>query len=96
MKPGVELIEQERKEQIEKHNRSIQKDIMENGAGELRRGAIALICDHGQGDISQLPLQWSDEICLKMIKKSYVDRLVIAGAFIAAEIDRVNNKNNEK
>ncbi len=91
MKSGIELIAQERKEQIEKHGRSIEKDVLQNKCGELAKGAIALICDHGEGDISKLPFHWSDEICRHMINKPYKERLVIAGALIAAEIDRIQN-----
>ena len=88
---GVELIAQERQEQIEKHGRTVESDAKENKGGELRKGAIALIDAHGQGKIEDLPLCWSDKICLKMIKKSYKERLIIAGALIAAEIDRTIN-----
>jgi len=90
MKTGIELITIERKEQIEKHGRTVERDVKENKAGQLAQAAIALICNHGTGDISQLPLHWSDEICRNMMKKPYVERLEIVGAFCAAEIDRVN------
>ena len=90
MKSGIDLITQERSEQIKKHDRQIAGDVNENSAGELRKGAIALIDGHGEGDISGLPLHWSDSICRNMIKKTYKERLIIAGALLAAEIDRLN------
>lgn len=90
MKTGIELIEQERAEQIGKHDRQIASDVNLNKSGELRKAAIALIDGHGEGDITGLPLHWTDSICRHMMGKSYVERLAIAGAFCAAEIDRVN------
>ncbi len=87
METGINLIAKERQEQIEKHNRTIEKDVIENEDGELGYGAIALI-----GGIEEDFPDWDYEICKKMINKSYKDRLIIAGALIAAEIDRLNYK----
>lgn len=86
MKSGIELIAQERMEQVEKHGRTIHLDVIENSHRELRYGAVALLSD----DLRQMPLAWDESICLKMINKPYKERLIIAGALIAAEIDRLN------
>lgn len=40
---GIELIAQERQEQIEKHGHTIERDIVENSNGELIKGVIALL-----------------------------------------------------
>lgn len=85
MKTGIELIAEERAEQITKHNRTIEKDVEQNNNYELRKGAIALLED----DRNRFSGFWNKEICDKMIAKSYKERLIIAGAFIAAEIDRL-------
>ena len=36
-----------------------------------------------------MPSDWDDTISLKMCSKSYKERLIIAGALIAAELDRL-------
>jgi hypothetical protein len=87
MKTGIELIALERAEQIKKHNRIIENDVEHNKNQELRSGAIALLL-HDENEFSP---EWDSEICMKMINKSYKERMIIAGALIAAEIDRLNN-----
>lgn len=84
---GAELIAQERKEQIEKHGVTINQDIDYNNNEELRKGAVALLLDDGM----MMPAIWDVKIVSKMCNKSYKERLIIAGALIAAEIDRINN-----
>lgn len=93
MKTGIELISKERQEQINKHNRTIQKDIEENNNKQLAIGAeMLLAAEHEEGiDRLSYPDGWDEEICDKMLSKSYKDRLIIAGALIAAEIDRLQN-----
>ena len=94
MKTGIELIAEERQEQIEKHNRTIESDIKNNGAFQLSKAAAALIHPDfrtAKDRFRVMPNEWDDLITLKMCRKSYEDRLVIAGALIAAEIDRINS-----
>jgi hypothetical protein len=105
MKSGVELIAIERQEQIEKHGRTTESDVSYNEFGQLAFAAVALASEY---DVSgrQLPndhrvnrqeawtpMGWSKFIWNKMIRKSYKDRLIVAGALIAAEIDRLQNLN---
>ncbi len=88
MKTGIELIAQERAEQIEKHNRTLQEDYECNTDNQLPLAAMWLI----QGGIQtrlQTPAEWDDDIWKKMVDKPYKDRLIIAGALLAAEIDRL-------
>jgi hypothetical protein len=89
-KTGIELIAIERKEQIEKHGRTIERDVRENQANQLPLGALMLLSsDYEEGiDPASYPDGWDKGICEKMLAKDYIDRLVIAGALIAAEIDR--------
>lgn len=89
MKTGIELIAEERQEQIEKHGRTIKEDAKYNCSQQLTMGAEALICNNGAGDWNKFPMRWDDTICAKMINKPYKERLIIAGALIAAEIDRI-------
>lgn len=85
---GIEMIAKERQEQIEKHNRTIENDVDYNDRQQLPVGAMLLI----EGGIKiemMCPSEWDDDIWLKMCRKSYKDRLIIAGALIAAELDRI-------
>lgn len=92
MKTGIELIAQERKEQIEKHERTIEQDATWNTEGQLS-DAAAKLCVHDVGGYwgtDLLPFAWDQAIWDKMTNKPYKERLIIAGALIAAEIDRLN------
>jgi hypothetical protein len=108
MKPGIELIAAERHEQIEKHGRTIELDLLQNQNYELAYAAD-LLCGPPTQEIDcctdllvmTILKDWDQSILRKMTAKPYKDRLIIAGALIAAEIDRiqlleeVNNKNEE-
>lgn len=83
---GIELIARERLEQKTKHGKTLQKDCDENKDLQLSQAAGALI----EGDISWMPDSWNEAVCERMIGKSYQERLIIAGALIAAELDRLN------
>ena len=91
MKTGVELIAAERQEQIEKHFRSLNYDVRYNDNGQLEQGALMLLSvDFEEGiDTASYPQGWNEDLCTKMIGKPRRDRLIIAGALIAAEIDRI-------
>lgn len=94
-KTGIELIAEERKEQIEKHGKTIEFDVENNDLNQLTAGAHTLMVYptlHEQNnDVirRRKPIDWDDNLWLKMCKKSYTERLSIAGALIAAEIDRL-------
>lgn len=92
MKTGIELIAEERREQLEKHGRTIEEDVIGNSNGQLVMGAMMLLSvDYEEGiDPESYPLGWDKDACQKMINKDYEQRLIIAGALIAAEIDRLN------
>ena len=81
---GINLISQECFNQRINHGHTIQKDFEENMNGQLVQAAQALL----EGDIEWMPKSWDNEICKKLISKPFKERLVIAGALIAAEIDR--------
>lgn len=92
-KTGIELIAIERKEQIEKHGRTIEKDVEINDFRELAIAAQALIQNDSEdeGLDYQFPFSWDKELVRRLCMKSYKERLIIAGALIAAEIDRLQN-----
>lgn len=83
---GIELIAQERKEQLEKHNRPIENDVAYNSEHQLSWAASRLCRIF---PTNTLPKDWNKDLWLKMILKPYKERLIKAGALIAAEIDRL-------
>lgn len=89
---GVELISRERQEHFTKHGRSIQNDIDNNPNGELLMAAKGLI----DNKYSLFPPSWETPAIQKMMLKDHIDRLVVAGSFIAAEIDRLLAIENNK
>lgn len=96
MKTGIELIAQERREQIEKHGRTLAYDRKENRSYQLSHAASGLLFSKGEMEPMSIILafgklqNWDKCVLKKMVKKTYKQRLIIAGALIAAEIDRVN------
>lgn len=102
MKTGIELIAQERKEQIEKHGIAIMEDVQNNDYGQLRIAACWMMPasdenyqqgEYHESEIEELlkacPPDWSKELWGYMVNKSTKERLIIAGALIAAELDRM-------
>lgn len=95
---GVQLIEKERREQLIKHNRTVADDVAQNADGQLSVAAGIL----AQKDILEeftdnfIPTGWDETIWRKMLEKPYFDRLIIAGALIAAELDRLQASDSSK
>lgn len=71
METGIELIARERKEQIEKHGRTIARDDRENDSGQLATGAEMLLAmSHEEGiDPLTFPEGWDHDICQHMLGK---------------------------
>lgn len=82
MKTGTELIAAERQLQLKK---GLEVNIIDNPNRELRKGVLALLTDN----FAYFPDHWNTALCKKLFNKPYKERLIIAGAFIAAEIDRL-------
>lgn len=90
---GVELIAQERKEQVEVHCFSIATDNAYYVKGELKMAAMFAITQSKE----LYPASWDTWFMNKMEDKRQrmspvefdIERLKIAGALIAAEIDRL-------
>lgn len=92
MKTGIELIAQERKEQIEKHGRTVASDVEINKAYQLTEAAAVLATEKFRSSkqrFSMMPDDWEDITSLKMCRKKRKERLIIAGALIAAELDKI-------
>ena len=91
METGIELIKKEREEQIIKHGRTTEKDVQQNGSYQLAIGASKLLAYPAECHNYQLPPDgWDVDIYKKMRDKPYKERLIIAGALIAAELDRLS------
>ena len=91
-KTGIELIAEERREQIEKHGRTVEQDVEFNDMDQLPYAAQILLTpnpNHAPELITDAPYGWDETIWNKMLEKPYEQRLIIAGALIAAEIDRL-------
>lgn len=84
---GAHKIEIERLEHFSKHQRSVVHDVFHNPTGELITGAKALLLTESR--TNAFPTSWGIAACRKMAQKPYKERLIIAGALIAAEIDRL-------
>jgi len=92
MKTGIELIAIERKEQLSKHGRSIDYDANKNSNGEMRYAAKYLLALNNYKPVSEWPSKW--DLGYKNYldtHKTDIEKLVIAGALIAAEIDRLQS-----
>lgn len=89
---GIELIAEERRQQIHKHGRTVEDDADQNDNNQLSLGALMLLSiDYEEGiDSVSFPDGWDHDICNHMLSKTYKERLIIAGALIAAEIDRIS------
>lgn len=93
MKTGIELIAEERQEQIEKHKWTKQHDRDTHYNGELVRAACAIAYVTPSEDLNAVILapDWAWEIRDK-IESDRIHCLKVAGALLAAEIDRLQSK----
>lgn len=89
MKKGIELIAIERQEQLDKHGRTIKSDVETNDMGQLKWAAQSLITEM----VEDFPSDWDEKTFYKIMSKTKVEILTIAGALIAAEIDRIQRVN---
>ncbi len=85
---GVSLINHERGDQLIKHGITIKQDYELNADYQLVEGAIKLL----KGGYHPAPEGWDINVWEKMLDKSEQEKLIIAGALVAAEIDRLNYK----
>lgn len=83
---GSALITAERQRQILKHSYTPIHDAQYTN-GQLGEAAIYAI----NGDYETYPIDWDEKYrnSIAGVGKSYIERLAVAGALIAAEIDRI-------
>jgi len=83
---GIALITDARHEQASVHSYTAVHDFLTHENGELQQAATAIIlCD-----CHYWPSGWPIEIYHNIIEKPTKERFAHAGAFCAAEIDRLN------
>lgn len=96
MGTGIELIAEERQEQIEKHGWTLEHDAKYTN-GELVQSAKFSEIATGRGigfdgleiEGAYWPIGWSNYFRRKIILKTKVQALAVAGAFYMAENDRL-------
>lgn len=96
MKTGLELIQAERQEQIEKHKWTLEHDQEVNKNKELVQAAkfcLSLTDFHLRGKGGYYwPNNWNISYMNKIMNKSEVGKLVVAGALLMAENERRGDK----
>ena len=83
---GIIAMLNERNDQINKHGYTAHNDVLYNQNGELVIAARALMKEVCVPH--DFPEKWDKVIVNKMVLKPYIERLIIAGALLAAEVDR--------
>ena len=90
MKNGIDLIAEERDEQIEKHGFSVVRDLQYH-EGELVQAAKFCLMYNDSVELQQF--NWPEKMNAQardvIMSKDSIDRTILAGAFMAAELDRV-------
>jgi len=87
MLTGIELMTDERQEQIEDHGRTIKWDVLENENDQLIDAAKRLLMANSR--LTLAPYKWDTKLWNHMKSKPLKDRIIIAGALLAAHIDRL-------
>ncbi|MBO6184223.1 MAG: hypothetical protein J6O88_05935 [Chryseobacterium sp.] len=95
MTTGVGLIATERQKQIEKHGFTGQYHLdYHEGytSNQLSKAAVTLLMPDLIPNLgwTSVPENWDKEWFEKLMNKETKERLIIAGALIAAELDRLN------
>ena len=84
---GIELIAQERQEQIEKHGYTLEKDKGHEGSYDISLINVARYCLDPTHSDHLYPKFWTEEYKHLLRQKNWKDRWTIAAALIAAAID---------
>lgn len=98
MKTGIELIKEERREQIEKHGWSLDHDAS-YGDGQLKQAAFFCfeqarikLGSTTPTETVKWPDGWIKYFEDKIRNKSVIEQLTVCGAFWLAEYDRTENQ----
>lgn len=97
MNTGIELIIKKRESQLAK-GYTPEEDLLTNNSCQLLNAIHVMVFyqnidkDSESNILSKIPANWDKQVWLKMCRKPYTERLAIAGALIAAEIDRIQQQ----
>jgi hypothetical protein len=83
---GIIAMLNERNDQIHKHGFTVENDVLHNPNGELIIAARALMKE--LPNPHDFPEHWGIAFVRKLMRKTLIERYIIAGALIAAEVDR--------
>lgn len=92
---GVQLIAQERQKQIANYgftgkHHAEHPEFYENGQLEYAAMALLSVDYKKEYALKDAPFNWSDTWFKDLLERSVKDRLRIAAALLAAELDRLN------
>jgi len=93
MKTGIELISEEREKQILKHGFTGQHHALHPELYAENQLIEASVKIGAPVPYNQAPKGWDVKWFANLCERPYKERLVIAGALIAAELDRRNSDN---
>ncbi len=102
IKTGIEKITEERNRQIKELGYDGNYDFKNNFSSQLTQVVGVLITDMPEEFMEAFieyqsaypPDGWDRDYWSRLVRKPFKERLVIAGALIAAEIDRLLTKDN--
>lgn len=89
MATGVDLIKKERWKQITTHDFTIGYDVANNSKGQLLYAARRITSTVPQK--YKPPVGWDKNRWIKMCGYPMESRMILAGAWIAAELDRLQH-----
>ncbi|PPK99032.1 hypothetical protein SAMN05444682_115115 [Parapedobacter indicus] len=95
---GIELIAKERQHQIDKHGFTGEHHANHPewyDDNQMIDAASLLVEPDISGNV-WYPKNWDSHWFYDLCRRSHKERLIIAGALIASEIDRLNNLENEQ
>lgn len=96
MKTGIELITEERQKQIDKHGFTAEHHFLNTEKwyddNQMQMAAIYLLnpLTIAEEFKKHIPLNWDREWFTNLNSRDEKERIIIAGALIAAELDRLN------
>lgn len=97
MKTGVQLITEEREKQISKHvftgEHHFNHPEWYNERQLIQAATLLTLEDLRQN--TWYPKNWDSDWFKNLCERDYKERLIIAGALISAEIDRLNYENKK-
>jgi hypothetical protein len=80
---GIDLVAQEREEQINKHGFTLEDDSFHRN-NELIKAALFCLND----EVFEFPFHWNVSYRNRILRKNRIGRLTTAAAYIVAQLDQ--------